>query len=158
MDDNGDKKLDKNDLLYGLKDFGLDLSAEELNEFITLADTDASGALSYNEFICAIRGAMNEKRKAICDQAYAKFDADGNGQVTIADIKGVYNADHHPKVQSGEMTPDQVFAEFLTSFGDKDGDGNISKTEWYSYYDTISAGVDNDDEFVLILQRAWQLG
>ena len=157
MDDNGDKKLDKNDLLYGLNDFGLNLSAAELGEFIQIADTDSSGALSYDEFITAIRGPMNETRKAVCDQAYNKFDADGNGTVALDDIKAVYNADKHPKVMSGEMTPDQVFAEFMTSFGDKDGDGVISKNEWYSYYNTISAGVDNDEEFCLIITQAWQL-
>ena len=53
------------------------------------------------------------------------------------------------------MTADQIFAEFMGSFGDKDGDGVISKNEWYSYYKTISAGVDNDEEFVLIITQAW---
>ena len=55
------------------------------------------------------------------------------------------------------MTPDQVFAEFLQAFGDKDADGQISQDEWYTYYNTISAGVDNDEEFALIITNAWKL-
>lgn len=100
---------------------------------------------------------MSDERKAVCDLAYNKFDADGNGQVVIADIAAVYNTDHHPKVQSGEQTSEEVFAEFLGAFGDKDANGAISKAEWYSYYNTISAGVDNDEEFELIIKQAWKL-
>eukprot|EP00927_Polykrikos_kofoidii_P058511 TRINITY_DN53068_c0_g1_i1.p1 TRINITY_DN53068_c0_g1~~TRINITY_DN53068_c0_g1_i1.p1 ORF type:complete len:189 (-),score=46.22 TRINITY_DN53068_c0_g1_i1:104-670(-) len=157
MDDAGDKKLDAGDLKYGLQDFGIEISSDELAEFIAHADSETDGVLTYNEFIVAIRGPMSDDRKAVVDQAYAKFDADGNGFVKIDDIKAVYSADEHPKVISGEMTPDQVFAEFLQAFGDKDADGMISQDEWYTYYNTISAGVDNDEEFALIITNAWKL-
>ena len=33
----------------------------------------------------------------------------------------------HPKVKSGEKTEDQVFTEFLQSFGDKNKDGMIQR-------------------------------
>lgn len=154
MDDNGDKRLCADDLKYGFSDFGIDLSGDELTSFIAFANQDGDGTLSFDEFILAIRGPMNETRTAVVDQAYNKFDADGNGTVAIDDIKAVYNTDSHPKVQSGEMTSDQVFAEFLGAFGDKDGDGSISKEEWYSYYNMMSAGVDNDEEFCLIITQS----
>ena len=41
--------------------------------------------------------------------------------------------------------------------GDSDGDGKISKQEWYDYYSGISSSVDTDEEFVLILTNAWKL-
>ena len=53
---------------------------------------------------------MNEVRKAVCDKAYAKMDADGNGHVTMDDVRKEYNVDSHPKFISGEMTADQIFA------------------------------------------------
>ena len=153
MDNAGDKRLDRDDLKYGLTDFGVEIDADELTQFIEHADTqEADGKLTFDEFIVAIRGPMNEARQAVCDEAYNKFDVDGSGSVNIADIQAAYNTDHHPKVQSGEMTSDDVFAEFLGAFGDKDGDGAISQEEWYSYYNTISAGVDNDEEFELIIR------
>ena len=41
---------------------------------------------------------MNEKRQAMVDKAFLKFDADGSGVITAADLKGVYNCNFHPKV------------------------------------------------------------
>jgi len=38
------------------------------------------------------------------DKAFLKFDKDGNGVITSADLRGVYNCKAHPKVIKGEMT------------------------------------------------------
>ena len=67
-------------------------------------DEDGSGNLNFDEFVKGIRGDMSPARQAIVDKAYAKFDSDGSGTVNMADIKGVYNCDNHPKFKSGEMT------------------------------------------------------
>ena len=155
LDDNGNKRLSAEDLKYGLQDFIQDITTEECQEFLTLADTEGNGDVTFDEFLCAIKGPMNDFRRECVDKAYNKFDADGGGSVTIEDIKGVYNTDSHPKVESGEMTSDEVFADFLGAFGDKDGDGTISKEEWYSYYDMISASIDDDEYFKLMIDQAW---
>lgn len=63
----------------------------------------------------------------------------------------------HPKVQSGEMTEDDVFSEFLESFGDKNKDGKISRAEWDDHYAAISASIDNDEHFVNMMRAAWKL-
>ena len=55
------------------------------------------------------------------------------------------------------MTEDEIFAEFLGRFGDKDADGQVSKAEWNDYYAGVSSSVDNDDEFVLIMNQAWKM-
>jgi hypothetical protein len=39
----------------------------------------------------------------------------------------VFNAKNHPKVISGEITEDQVFAMFLKNFSDKSLDRKIQK-------------------------------
>ncbi len=64
---------------------------------------------------------------------------------------------YHPKVKSGEMTEDQVFMQFLGSFGDKNQDGKIEKDEWNDYYAAVSSNIDNDDHFVLLMRNAWKL-
>ena len=98
---------------------------------------------------------MNEKRQAMVDKAFLKFDSDGSGEITAADLKGVYNCAFHPKVQSGEMTEDEVFLEFLANFGDKNRDGKIQRDEWNEYYAAVSSSIDNDDHFVQLMKAAW---
>ena len=157
MDDNGDRKLDKDEMYYGLTDYGVQISKAESNTLHANFDKNGDGKINFDEFLVGLRGEMNETRKAVCDKAYAKMDVNGDGSVTMEDVRKEYNVDSHPKFQSGEMTADQIFATFMGRMGDKDGDGAITKQEWYDYYNGISASVDTDEEFVLILTNAWKL-
>ena len=91
------------------------------------------------------------------DKAFLKFDKDGSGAIEAADLKGVYNCNFHPKVQSGEMTEDEVFLEFLANFGDKNRDGRIQRDEWNEYYAAVSSSIDNDEHFVQLMRAAWKL-
>ena len=100
---------------------------------------------------------MNPRRQAIVDKAFLKFDRDGNGHIDAKDLKGVYNCDFHPKVISGEMSPEEVFLEFLANFGDKNRDGKVQRSEWNDYYAAVSASIDNDDHFVQLMKTAWKL-
>mmetsp|Transcript_4656 Transcript_4656/g.7906 ORF Transcript_4656/g.7906 Transcript_4656/m.7906 type:complete len:94 (+) Transcript_4656:29-310(+) len=62
MDDMGDRKLDKEDLKYGLEDQGCELSGEELEILLTELDKDGSGSLNFDEFLVGLRGKPNEAR------------------------------------------------------------------------------------------------
>lgn len=55
------------------------------------------------------------------------------------------------------MTEDQVFVQFLKNFGDKNGDGKISRAEWNDHYSAVSASIDNDEHFVQLMKTAWRL-
>ena len=157
MDDNGDKKLSRDELLYGLKDQGLEVTDADVDEIMSVCDTDGSGSLNFDEFLKGIRGIPNAFRQEYIDKAFAKFDADGSGHLTIDDLKGIYNCESHPGFQAGEVTEDEVFQEFLDQFGNTDGDLSVSKAEWNSYYAGVSASMDNDEEFGLMMTNAWKL-
>ena len=45
--------------------------------------------------------------------------------------------------------------QFLQNFNDKNGDGKISRDEFNEYYAAVSADIDRDDYFVLMMQQAW---
>lgn len=100
---------------------------------------------------------MNDRRQAMVDKAFLKFDSDGSGCIDAADVKFAYNCSFHPKVQSGEMTEDEVFLEFLANFGDRNRDGKIQREEWNEYYAAVSSSIDNDDHFVQLMKTAWRL-
>jgi len=59
---------------------------------------------------------MNPFRRELVMRAFSKFDKDGNGIIDINDVKGVYNAAHHPDVLNGKKTEEEVLAEFLETF------------------------------------------
>ena len=153
----GNKKVDRNEFLVGLKENGVQITKDEANILLEFIDTNRDGTVDFDEFLVAMRGQLNTKRQALVDKAFLKFDKDGNGFITTADLKGVYNASLHPKVQKGEMTEEQVFLEFMTNFGDRNKDGKITREEWNEYYAAVSASIDNDDYFVLLMQTAWKL-
>ena len=153
----GNRKIDKQEFYWGLKDQGAQITKQESEILLEFLDTNQDGNVDYNEFLFAIRGRPNEDRQAVINQAFAKFDKDGNGRVTSADLATVYDCSHHPKVQTGEMTSDEVFTEFLASFGDKNGDGQITEAEWNDYYAAVSANIDNDQHFIMLMTTAWCL-
>eukprot|EP00339_Tiarina_fusa_P016332 CAMPEP_0117023572 /NCGR_PEP_ID=MMETSP0472-20121206/17580_1 /TAXON_ID=693140 ORGANISM="Tiarina fusus, Strain LIS" /NCGR_SAMPLE_ID=MMETSP0472 /ASSEMBLY_ACC=CAM_ASM_000603 /LENGTH=64 /DNA_ID=CAMNT_0004729731 /DNA_START=2362 /DNA_END=2559 /DNA_ORIENTATION=+ len=48
--------------------------------------------------------------------AFKKLDKTNNGVLSLDDIRGVYNAKHHPDVKSGKKTEDEILGEFLETF------------------------------------------
>jgi hypothetical protein len=154
----GNKKVDLDEFKVGLGENGVDLTTEEAKMLMDNFDKDHDGHINFDEFLVGIRGQMNERRTTIAEAAFNKFNKDdSNDYIDAQDLKGVYDVSMHPKHISGEMTEDQIFGEFLTSFGDKNGDGKISKEEWNEYYSAVSSNVDNDDHFVTLMRCAWKL-
>jgi Ca2+-binding EF-hand superfamily protein len=158
MDDNGDKKLDFSEFKKGLKDYGVTLSDEKARQLFDQVDTDKNGSISFDEFLVKLRPPMNQARKSIVEKAFRKFDVTGDGQVTIDDVKRVYNAEKHPKYLNGEWTKDDVFRHFLVSFDSPyEPDGIVTLEEFFNYYSGVSASVDNDAYFDLMIRNAWKL-
>lgn len=80
-------------------------------------------------------------------KAFNKFDKNGSGTVTVADLEGTFTV----------VAEEATFDKFLESFGNLDYDGEISWNEWVLNYCGLSASFDNDDEFVLMMKNAWKL-
>lgn len=54
-DDNGSRKLDKEELKNGLKNYGVDMSKDEQDRLFLCFDKDGSGSISFDEFLLALR-------------------------------------------------------------------------------------------------------
>ena len=164
MDDNNSRSLDMNEFTKAMKDYMLGFSDAEIRTLYDYFDSDKSGSIDYDEFIRALRGPMNPNRKKIVMQAYRKLDRDGNGYVDISDIKGVYNASKHPDVLQGKKTEDQILLEFLETFETQHSMRNngapdhiVTDEEFIEYYNNISASIDNDEYFTLMMNNAWKI-
>ena len=66
-----------------------------------------------------MRGKPNDRRQAIIDKVFLKFDKEGTGLIDLTEIRQVYNCSKHSKVVSAEMSEEQVFSLFLKNFNDK---------------------------------------
>ena len=90
--------------------------------------------------------------------AFNKLDKTEDGEVTKEDLRGVYNVKYHKKYKSGEMTEDQVFDEFLATFEDpNEKDGVVTWEEFFNYYVGVSASIDKDVYFDVMMRNAWKL-
>merc|ERR1711957_964436 len=88
----GNRQCDANEFFTGLQDIGCNISKAECECLMNLLDTDKSGTINFDEFLIGVRGRLNDKRQAMVDKAFLKFDNDGNGCIEAADLKGVYSA------------------------------------------------------------------
>jgi Ca2+-binding EF-hand superfamily protein len=157
FDDDGNRKIEQEEFYWGMRDMQVEITKREAQLLLDSFDLDNDGTVNFDEFLIGIRGDPSPARKKYIHKAFQKFDKDGNGVITAADLKGVYNCSMHPKVQSGELTEDDVFVDFLKNFGDKNGDGKITRQEWDDYYAAVSSSIDNDDHFIMCIKRAYSL-
>merc|ERR1712100_497177 len=131
MDDNGNKNLSMEEFDTGMRDYGLELSPEQLKGCFGAIDTDGNGFLSFDEFLVALRGDMNKRRLNLVSMA--------------------------PEVMSGEKTEQEVLTDFMAQWDTQDRDGVITRDEFVEYYRNISASIDADDYFELMIRNAWHI-
>ncbi|XP_041110714.1 calcyphosin-like protein isoform X1 [Polyodon spathula] len=158
MDDDNNRTLDFKEFLKGLNDYGVVIEKEDAMELFRQFDRDGNGMIDFDEFLLTLRPPMSNTRKEVIMQAFRKLDRTGDGVITIEDLRGVYNAKYHPKYQNGEWTEDQVFRTFLDNFDSPyDKDGKVTKEEFLNYYAGVSASIDTDVYFVIMMKNAWKL-
>ena len=153
----GKDKVNKDDFLFGLRESGINLPKEDQDVILSFFEKNQDGMINFSEFLVALRGKPNDRRQAIIDKAFLKFDKEGNGMIDVTEIRQVYNCSKHPKVVSAEMSEEQVFAMFLKNFNDKNNIGKIDRKEWNDYYSAVSFSIENDDHFVIMMKTTWGL-
>ena len=110
-------------------------------------DTDRDGSINFDEFLVGLRGKMNPKRQAVCDEIFSLFNLNENRMVLASDVRIRFNSKAHPRVVSGDMTDEEAFDEFLSNFGETTREDLITQTDWNDYYSNVSFVIDNDQHF-----------
>jgi len=153
----GHSRMHREDLKDGLQRYDVHVSSEDFAILLNYFDADGDGTVSVSEFMLALRGEINERRLDLIHQAYGVLDKSGDGMVTAKDVEAAYDTSSHPKVMSGEWTHAECVKEFMKLWDTQEADGIITLSEWEEYYRDISAGIDNDDEFELLIRNAWHI-
>ncbi|CEG37563.1 calcyphosin-like protein [Plasmopara halstedii] len=68
-----------------------------------------------------------------------------------------YRAKKHPDVLQGRKTKDEVLLEFLDTFDGGEKDGKVHPNKFVRYYTNISASIDDDYYFELVIRNAWHM-
>jgi Ca2+-binding EF-hand superfamily protein len=157
MDNNGDKRLSKDELFYGLRDYGISLTPTEIEQVFLYFDRDKNGFIDVTEFLVAIRGELSERRKKLIKMAFDILDADKSGVITVEEIANVYDVSWNPDVRSGKKTTQEALREFLSHWDRGDMDGSVTLDEFIDYYRDISASIDEEDYFELMIRNAWRI-
>jgi len=158
MDENGNKSLTAEEFGVGMTDHGIILSKSELAALASAFDTNGDGSIDFDEFLIHIRPPMNDTRRTLVESAFNKLDGDQSGIVTTSDVARLYDPKHHPKYVTGEWDAEKVFIEFLRTFQHPgDPDGQVTREEFYNYYSGVSASIDLDVYFDLMMRNSWKL-
>uniref|UniRef100_A0A7S4G5W4 EF-hand domain-containing protein n=1 Tax=Eutreptiella gymnastica TaxID=73025 RepID=A0A7S4G5W4_9EUGL len=156
MDDDGNRNLTPTEFHGGLQAYGISLTPQEMDQVLRVFDRDGSGTISITEFIRQLRGPMPERRQQLIRMAYQVLDRNSDERVTMRELLGIYDCSGHPDVVAQRKTPEQVMQDFSASW-DKNNDAIITLPEFTDYYADISAGIDDDRYFELMMKNCWRL-
>ena len=157
MDNNGDRKLDRSEFMWGLRENGHTLSPSEFERIFKYFDKNNDGKISYDEFLRGVRGDLNDFRRKFVDMAFDKLDKTGDGIVNLADLENTYDVSFHPKYKSGEMSKKEILTEFMAQWDTLKKDGTVTREEFYDYFADVSASIDEDEYFELMIRNAWHI-
>lgn len=106
---------------------------------------------------------MNERRKKMVELAFRVLDTDASGVVDLNDVKTTYDVRSHPDVMAGRLTPEEALQDFLDTFraagkrGRRNQSVGITLEDFCDYYSNLSASIDSDDYFELMIRNAWHI-
>lgn len=154
----GDGECSTYELHIGLKQVGIDVDKKGCEVLLNAIDTNNNGSLSFDEFIIALRGDINPTRMKIIKLAFDQLRGGTSGSVTAQMMAEKYDVSKDPDVIAGKQTPQEAIREFMECFEGADTrDGVITEDEFIDYYKNVSASVDEDDYFELVVRNAWHI-
>lgn len=168
IDDNNSHTLDIQEFWKAINDFRVKISEEECRQLFDLFDENDDGVLDYDELLRNVKGPMNDKRKTVVKRAFDKLDMDKSSLIETNEIKKHFNPSRHPDVKAGTKTEDEVILDFISTFEahqsmskndnkSKLRDGKVTLNEFLDYYSNVSASIDDDEYFELMVVQAWNL-
>ena len=86
------------DFRWGLRNFGIILSNEELGTIFNAFDRNRNGVVDFQEFISVLKGEINEKRAQLIQKAFTVLSERFRGEITFENLVKAFDAKHHPDV------------------------------------------------------------
>jgi calcyphosin len=97
-DDNSSGTLDLSEVTKVLKELKLSLSSEPVSQVFAHFDKSCDGSIDYTEFLTAVRGELNERRRHLVLAAFGLMDVNKDGMLDCRDLRTRYKVNRHPDV------------------------------------------------------------
>ncbi len=121
FDKNGDGVLSKEEIFEGYRSILGEIEARnEVERIMSEIDIDKSGTIDYNEFLISATNRQSVLNKEKLEQTFKMFDKDGNGSISLDEIRSVL----------GNGFTDKKSLEQIIKECDTNGDGEISMSEF----------------------------
>ena len=131
FDVNNDGSLSKNELYQGMKNVLGEIETQKNfgDDFFEKIDTNGDGVVDRAEFIAGAGNRMKLLTKSNIESMFRMFDKDGDGFLTIKELKEVFTS--LPESFEGEQK-DSVSQMWEAIFkkADIDGNGELDKEEF----------------------------
>ncbi|KAL6607128.1 hypothetical protein LY90DRAFT_703040 [Neocallimastix californiae] len=147
------------ELVDGCTRVGLSLTTQEY-ETIFKNSKNKNSMVGIHRFILRIGGGLSVKRLEIVQNTFRmlinnNITTPNNAFILLKDAKAKFSPNEHPRVKSGELTPEQVLYHFLLFFESDRPDGVIELIEWEYYYALISSEISQDSFFEKQMVQCW---
>lgn len=92
------------------------------------------------------------------EKAFAMMDRDGSGKITVKDVAYIFDVTQNPEFLEHRKTKEEILTDFISNFEGArgDGDGIITKKEFFDYYTDLSNCTPSDEYFVAMMESTWQ--
>jgi Ca2+-binding EF-hand superfamily protein/nucleoid DNA-binding protein len=172
--------ITRKELHHGARDFGMKLEKTDLDDIVSAfgkkGERAVTGAqtldkVNVGRLLDALRGELIQERAQLVTDAYRALNAASDGEVTLADLKYLYNPASHPDVRSGKVPKEEAVEAFLAQWDCSEtdrsrgkggrrgqpGEGKISERVFQDFYKSVSAAVKSDEAFEDMVSGAWGL-
>nr|XP_004654880.1 centrin-1 [Jaculus jaculus] len=123
FDSDGSGTIDVKELKVAMRALGFEPRKEEIKKMISDVDKEATGKISFNDFLAVMTQKMAEKdTKEEILKAFRLFDDDATGKISFRNLKRVAQ-------ELGENLTDEELQEMIDE-ADRDGDGEVSEEEF----------------------------
>lgn len=108
--------------------------------------------------MCVVRGVISPHRRELIRRAFQQLDVTGDGILLPEQVIERYDPTQHPDVKNGRKRAQEAFRSFLKAFEvGGEVEQKITRNEFLSYYFNVSASVEDDDYFEMIICGVWHL-
>lgn len=151
----GQRAIRAKELRQGLSQVGVGASEEDVVELLRSMDVDGHGTVDLDDWLRVLRGPLSPARAGVVREAFASL-SDREGLVDLRALRARFNASKHPDVQAGLRSQKEVTMELMSELGSHGGP-RISLGDFARHYETISAGIQDDQYFGHIVRGVWGL-